>query len=355
MFFELEKEDQIKLLENFENGAKCIEVSGGMCGKIFVFDHGYNTYPRYSCIKIPKPLKNTSNEETGKRFVREMQLQLSFYYHKFVHWPSDFDILLNTPVVSFRYWGSDLAKLIKATEASILTKLSLLVYTCVGLRHCYKKGLVSHQDLKPSNIFIQNVKEQFKDLPDLDIYNLAIVADFGLANGFTDINIHDGSKPYMAPEQWNKTDLNSATDIFAIGIIFFELLTNGYHPIGIKISDYWPQPQNGNSKKWTRDEHWIKWVANGCKVESGNFDIDKVYINFIREMLSIQSLSRPTIDEVIDFLLKQVKVISEESYLQLIFLINHFEEQSSKIIDIETNWHSLFEKWEIFKRKLKQH
>ncbi|WPO84109.1 protein kinase [Chryseobacterium sp. JJR-5R] len=350
-FFELEQKEKIKLLEGFESDAKCIDINEGMCGEIFVFDHGSNTFPRYSCIKVPKSFENIPNEEIGKRFVREMYLQLSFYHNKFVHWPSDFDIVLNTPIVSFRYWGNDLAKLIRTTEVSILTKLSILVYTCVGLRHCYKKGLVSHQDIKPSNIFIQNVREQFTDLPDLDIYNLAIVADFGLANAFTDINLHDGSRPYMAPEQWNKTDLSSATDIFAIGVIFFELLTNGYHPVGIKLHDWWPKPQTRNSKKWTGSKYWIKWIANDCKIQFENYSENKNYISFIEKMLLINPAERPTIDEVIDFLLEQIKVISDDSHSQLNFLINYFEEQSSKIVDVETNWHPLFEKWQIFKRK----
>ena len=40
-----------------------------------------------------------------KRFIRELDLQLSFYHNKFVHWAFDFDSVFNVPVASFRYWG----------------------------------------------------------------------------------------------------------------------------------------------------------------------------------------------------------------------------------------------------------
>lgn len=115
--------------------------------------------------------------------------------------------------------GNDLANLIKTSQPSQVTKLSLLVYTCIGLRHCYEKGLIAHQDLKPANNFIQNINGNFVGQPDLDIYEFAIVADFGLVNTFKE-DIFDGSRPYMAPEQWNKNELSQATHIFALGVIF---------------------------------------------------------------------------------------------------------------------------------------
>jgi eukaryotic-like serine/threonine-protein kinase len=239
-FYELEDKFKRIILEGFYGRGECVLNTSGLCGEIYVFDQGVNSIPRYSCIKLPKPIKNVSNEQTASRFIRELQLQLSFYHNKFVHWAFDFDTVFNIPVASFRYWGNDLASLIKTTQPSHVTKLSLLIYICVGLKHCYCKGLIAHQDLKPANIFIQNIKSDFVGLPDLDIYDFAIVADFGLANAFIDYQVFDGSRPYMAPEQWNKNVLTQATDIFALGVILFELMTNGYHPVGIKLSDFWP-------------------------------------------------------------------------------------------------------------------
>lgn len=302
-----------------------------------------------------KASKNVSDEETANRFVRELKLQLSFYYNKFVHWAYNFDSAFNVPIACFRYWGNDLGNIIRTSQPSQVTKLSIMVYTCVGLRHCYNKGLIAHQDLKPSNIFIQNIKNDFVGLPDLDIYDLAIVADFGLANAFIDYQVFDGERPYMSPEQWNKCELSQASDIFALGVIYFELITNGFHPVGIKLNDFYPTSQGENSKKWTRADAWQKWVKYGCQITlPTGTSVGNETLEFIKKMLSLQPSDRPNLSEVIDFLLKQIKDTSEESHFQLDFLINYFDQQSSTYTSLETDWPYLFWKWEKFRNQFEK-
>jgi eukaryotic-like serine/threonine-protein kinase len=328
------------------NRGKCSLHSSGMCGEIFIFDYGDKSYPRYNCIKIPKPLKGISYEETSRRFIRELKLQLSFYHSAFVNWAFDFHSIHGVPAASFRYWESDLAKFMNANNPNLITKLSLLLYTCVGLKYCYRKGLNAHQDLKPENIFIRDVKNNFKGLTELDIYYFAMIADFGLSNASIVYNIYDGSRPYMAPEQWKKEDLSQATDVFALGVIFYELITSGYHPVGIKIRDFWPEPKYGNSKKWTRKDAWEKWVDSGCKINYISSEIDNEIKQFLGKMLSVKINVRPSIEEVINFLLELIKSESLESYTQLVFLIDYFENQTSDL-ELEEQWPYLFKKWNI--------
>ena len=65
-FYDLPDESKKVVLENHYGRGKCIHQTSGLCGEIFVFDQGVNTIPRYSCIKLPKPIKNVSYEETAK-------------------------------------------------------------------------------------------------------------------------------------------------------------------------------------------------------------------------------------------------------------------------------------------------
>src|SRR5690606_5904056 len=102
-FYKLDQKQKIMYLESFHSNGVCSLHTSGMCGDIFVFDQGKNTIPRYTCIKVPKPLKDVSDEETASRFVRELKLQLSFYNNKFVHWAYDFDSVFNVPIACFRY------------------------------------------------------------------------------------------------------------------------------------------------------------------------------------------------------------------------------------------------------------
>ncbi|WP_052599740.1 protein kinase [Aureispira sp. CCB-QB1] len=352
-FYELDNTKKEELLQGFFGRGKCTFHTSGMCGEIFLFDKAENLYPRYTCIKVPKPMKDVPNKEITKRFIKELELQLSFCDNKFVHSPFDFDVVSNIPIASFRYWGNDLAKLIRSQKASQVTKYSLLIYISIGLKHCYKKGMIAHQDLKPANIFIRNVKKEFVGLPDLDIYDFALVADFGLANASIDSHF-GGARPYMAPEQWRETNLSQSTDVFALGVIFYELITNGFHPVGIALRDFWPVPKNGNTLKWTKPKLWKKWINNDCKIKlPNNVSIDVDILNFIKRMLSINPQNRPSIDDVIQFLFDQIDNISPESNSRLKFIIDHFENQSSPMTNLKTEWSYLFSKWENLKNHFK--
>lgn len=330
---------------------KCVSISGGMCGEIYVFDQGENVSPRYVCAKVPKPLTNVSLEETNSRFVNELKNQLSYNHQMFVHWACDFSEVLGTPLALFRYWGSDLEKVIRKSEpSSMLEKLSILVYVCSGLSHCYKHGLVAHQDLKPANIFLRNVKREFPDLPDLDIYNLALIADFGLANASLDSGIFDGSRPYMAPEQWEKTKLSPKTDVFALGVMLYELMSGGFHPVGIKLSDYWPRPVEGNSKKWARADAWRGWAKSASITFEGVPPIEPKIQSLICNMLSVSAADRPSIDEVKMSLLEIMRNESQKSCAQLEFLVDYFERKASTE-SLKDSWPYLWERWRQFQVK----
>jgi len=351
-FYDLNEDHKKLMLEaSLGNKGKCCSLSGGLCGEIYVFDQGENVYPRYVCAKVPKRLGNASQEDTAKRFVNELERQLSFSRHMFVHWPFDFTEVMGVPVALFRYWESDLDKLLKDNSASDIQKLSIMIYTCVGLRYCYKNGLIAHQDLKPANIFLRDVKKTFSELANLDIYNIALIADFGLSNAASSSNIFDGTRPYMAPEQWNKEDLSAATDVFAIGVILYELMSGGYHPVGIKLQDYWPSPKEGNSKKWTREDSWRKWVTtSGCKIENSSYQLSRDLLILIQGMLSLKPRERPSIDEVISLLLRQIHTLSNASHEQVEFLVSYFDTEACSD-PLEQQWPYLSERWKQFSNK----
>ena len=87
---------------------------------------------------------------------------------------------------------------------------------CAGLECSHKSGVV-HRDIKPSNFLIGNDK-QLK------------LSDFGLASVSASRRITAAGKTagtllYMAPEQIRGGDLSPQTDLYALGCVFYELLT----------------------------------------------------------------------------------------------------------------------------------
>jgi tetratricopeptide (TPR) repeat protein len=80
-----------------------------------------------------------------------------------------------------------------------------------GMAHAHGQGVV-HRDLKPGNVFLCH-DGQVK------------VLDFGLAHAFGQRRQAGGTPAYMAPEQWQGAPEDERTDVFALGVILFELLT----------------------------------------------------------------------------------------------------------------------------------
>jgi serine/threonine protein kinase len=136
------------------------------------------------------------------------------------------------------YFVMELVKGVPLTEfcdehkLSIPERLTLFMQICSAVQHAHQKGII-HRDLKPTNILV----EMHDDKP------VPKVIDFGLAKAmsgqpltehtlFTAFGTVAGTPLYMAPEQakFNAIDIDTRADIYALGVILYELLT-GSTPI----------------------------------------------------------------------------------------------------------------------------
>lgn len=88
---------------------------------------------------------------------------------------------------------------------------------CASLQHAHDHGII-HRDLKPSNLM-------------MDPNGVVKLTDFGIAkdndmSGLTSANSTVGTAAYMSPEQCRgERDLTPKSDLYALGIVFYELLT----------------------------------------------------------------------------------------------------------------------------------
>jgi len=112
--------------------------------------------------------------------------------------------------------GVTLDQLIRTSSQRLTVERSveIIVQTCRGLHAAHDRGLV-HRDLKPSNIFV---------MPD----DTVKIIDFGvahMADTTATMTVAGGTLPYMAPEQIEMKPASPLSDIFSLGVVFYETLT----------------------------------------------------------------------------------------------------------------------------------
>jgi serine/threonine protein kinase len=111
--------------------------------------------------------------------------------------------------------GEDLASLLRRIGRLPPDKaLDIARQLCAGLAAAHTKGVL-HRDLKPANIM-------------LDGRGQVVITDFGLAGVADDIRgneIRSGTPAYMAPEQLSGKEVTTSSDIYALGLVLYEVFT----------------------------------------------------------------------------------------------------------------------------------
>ncbi len=111
---------------------------------------------------------------------------------------------------------------------------------CAGLAAAHAAGVV-HRDLKPDNVLIERTTGR------------AVLTDFGIARSGDDPSVTQvgavvGTPRYMAPEQLAGREVDARTDLFALGVMLFELATAtrpwpGDNAISIAVSQATQAPR----------------------------------------------------------------------------------------------------------------
>ncbi len=110
--------------------------------------------------------------------------------------------------------GKTLQERIDDGPLPVQEAVHIAVEVARGLAHAHAEGLV-HRDLKPANVFVTN-KRQVK------------ILDFGMAHAFGRRRLSGGTPAYMAPEQWEDAPEDERTDVFALGVLLYRMLSGEY-------------------------------------------------------------------------------------------------------------------------------
>ncbi|MBI3892165.1 MAG: serine/threonine protein kinase [Candidatus Wallbacteria bacterium] len=181
--------------------------------------------------------------ETRARFLREAKLQAQLAHPNLL---GVFDAGFagaHAYLVMELASGGSLCELLAARGALPAARaLELAAQICAGLGCAHDAG-VAHRDLKPENVLLT---------PD----GTAKLADFGLAKSFesegtlrTAEGVLMGTPGYMAPEAIQGSRAGSAADVYAVGVMLFEMLA-GRRPFeGGRVSDILQEQLTGTAPR----------------------------------------------------------------------------------------------------------
>ncbi|PJF34294.1 MAG: serine/threonine protein kinase, partial [Candidatus Thermofonsia Clade 1 bacterium] len=116
--------------------------------------------------------------------------------------------------------GGSLAERMRKARLSLAEIRAILQQIAPALDYAHQQGIV-HRDLKPGNVLF-------------DAHQNAFLTDFGIAklledgedkNALTQEGTTLGTPSYMSPELWQGINIGAWTDLYALGVMLFEMLS----------------------------------------------------------------------------------------------------------------------------------
>jgi CHASE2 domain-containing sensor protein len=211
---------------------------GGMSKVYLALDKRLNN--KKVAIKIMTSYFLSNNQYLIKRFMGEVQ-SLCILNHPNIIQITDYGLTpKESPFSGYPFYvmeyfvGQTLQQLLENNPTiSLDLALRIILKVCHGLKEAHNKGII-HRDLKPDNIFL---------ISGDTLGEVVKILDFGIAkkideesNQHTQLTVAGtfiGTYRYASPEQCRGANIDSRTDIYSLGVVLYELISNN-NPYNIK-------------------------------------------------------------------------------------------------------------------------
>ncbi len=203
---------------------ECRLGQGGM-GVVYKARHAY--LKTLHAIKVILPDLVGNDPQLVTRF-RQEALAAAAIRHQNVVGVSDYGVAQGTmPFLVMEYVeGESLHDLLEREgKLSPEKALELMSAIAAGIGVAHKQGIV-HRDLKPLNVMIVKDNPKMSEAVKILDFGLAKIKSGELLGSFIQAQTTGlmGSPFYMAPEQWADEEPDATSDIYSLGIMFFQML-----------------------------------------------------------------------------------------------------------------------------------
>ncbi|MGM0599220.1 MAG: protein kinase domain-containing protein [Candidatus Rifleibacteriota bacterium] len=232
------------------------------------------------------------DEDIVKRFLNEGRVMATINHPAVISvYASDVEESNGVPFLVMEYVdGKSLDKIKDRLRTDTPELLKHFIQLMSGMNSCHNKEII-HRDLKPENLLI-NKQGQLK------------IVDFGIAKSaskHTKTGMALGTPHYMSPEQClGKQDITAKTDVYAAGIMLYEILTGS---LPFKIDGHVDDPALTIALKHLNDQADF---SEFDKVPMGND-----FRPLIERMIAKKPEDRPGVPEIIRELNKISKLLDD--------------------------------------------
>jgi serine/threonine-protein kinase len=176
---------------------------------------------RAVAIKMLKMLSPAFGDDVGfmRNFEREARVTAQLEHPSIIP-IYEFGAYQNRPYLVMRLLeGGTLAGRLRDGARFNPVQAEIVLSAVAGaLDHAHRRGVI-HRDIKPGNVLFD-----LEDKPYLSDFGIAQLSSYS-ESGLTGATMITGTPLYMAPEQWIGAVMDARADIYALGILVYEMLT----------------------------------------------------------------------------------------------------------------------------------
>ena len=201
------------------------ELGHGGMGSVYLAERDDEHYHQQVAIKLIKP--GLGGDAIRKRFRNEMQILADLSHPNIARLLDGGETVEGVPYLVMEYVeGRPIDVVCDDKQLSIEERLKLFATVCAAVQYAHQH-LVIHRDIKPGNILVTE-----DGLPKLVDFGIAKLLDQDRTEA-TATAMPFMTPDYASPEQVRGVSVTTATDIYSLGVVLYELLT-GQRPYRLK-------------------------------------------------------------------------------------------------------------------------
>ena len=194
------------------------EVGRGGMGAVYLGERDDDHFHREVAVKLVQP---AAAPGLTARFVAERQILASLDHPGIARLYDGGTTADGTPYLVMEYIdGERLDVYCDSHRLPIAGRLALFDAVCDAVQFAHQ-NMVVHRDLKPTNVLVR--RDGTVKLLDFGVAKLLASAD-GTDNGLTQTGALAMTPAYASPEQLSGGTISTATDVYALGVLLYELL-----------------------------------------------------------------------------------------------------------------------------------